>query len=87
MKINNISRKNTCLLNALRLGQAFIISGKDTIYIKIADKDNRNMIKCDSIYEAGLKYPAGGEKGLHYAADTEVVPIELVNIDYKELSF
>ena len=85
MKINNISRKNTCLLNALRLGQAFIIRGKDTIYIKIADKDNRNMIKCDSIYEAGLRYP-GEEKGLHYVADTEVVPIELVNIDYKELS-
>lgn len=86
MKINNISRKNTCLLNALRLGQAFIIrGGKDTIYIKIADKDNRNMIKCDSIYEAGLRYP-GEEKGLHYAADTEVVPIELINIDYKELS-
>ena len=85
MKINNISRKNTCLLNALRLGQAFIIEGKDAIFIKMENKDNRGMIKCDSIYEAGLRY-SDEEKGLHYAADTEVVPIELVNIDYKELS-
>ena len=85
MKINNISRKNTCLLNALRLGQAFIIRGGDAIFIKMEDKDNRNMVKCDSICEAGLRYHYE-EKCIHYAADTEVVPIALVNIDYKELS-
>ena len=87
MKINNISRKNTCLLNALRLGQAFIIRGKDAIFIKMEDKDNRGMVKCDSICEAGLRYYYDEGSCIHYAANTEVVPIELINIDYKELSF
>lgn len=85
MKINNISRKNTCLLNALHLGQAFIIRGKDAIFIKMEDKDNRNMVKCDCICEVGLMYH--DEKNcIHYAANTEVIPITFINIDYKELN-